>query len=113
MLADGPRIVRVLKNPSVNAARHAPASSPIRVAAMRDGTHVAVSVPDEGPGGPAARLPRLFRKRGVGGHSVDPAEVSQLCADITERGLEFFGGRVVEEHVGCAGASGSLREFVV
>ena len=61
VLVDGPRIVQVLNNLLSNAARHSPGLSPVRVAAEHDGTHVAVSVSDEGKGIPADRLPRLFR----------------------------------------------------
>ena len=62
VLADPRRIVQVLNNLLSNAARHSPRSSPIRVAAVRDGLHVAVSVADEGRGIPEAQLPHLFRK---------------------------------------------------
>ena len=62
VLADKRRIVQVLNNLFANAARHSPDSSPIRVAAVRDGLHVAISVSDEGRGVPAEQLPSLFRK---------------------------------------------------
>ena len=44
VMADGRRIVQVLNNLFANAARHAPESAPIRVAALREEAHVAVSV---------------------------------------------------------------------
>ena len=50
VMADRRRIVQVLNNLFSNAARHAPESSPIRVAALREGVHVAVSVSDQGRG---------------------------------------------------------------
>ena len=62
VMADRPRIVQVLNNLLSNAARHSPHSAPIRVAAERDGAHVAVSVRDEGRGVAPERLPHLFRK---------------------------------------------------
>ena len=62
VLADRQRIVQVLNNLLSNAARHAPESSPIRVSAVRDGLHVAISVTDEGRGVPSDQLPQLFRK---------------------------------------------------
>ena len=45
VMADPGRIVQVLNNLFSNASRHSPESSPIRVAAARDGLHVAVSYP--------------------------------------------------------------------
>ena len=60
--ADRRRVVQVLGNLLSNAARHSPALSVIRVSAVRDGVHVAVSVADEGRGIPAESLPHLFRK---------------------------------------------------
>ena len=62
VLADRQRIVQVLGNLLSNAGRHSPESSTIRVAAVREGVQVAVSVTDEGRGIPAERLPHLFRK---------------------------------------------------
>ena len=96
VLADGPRIVQVLNNLLSNAARHAPASAPIRVAAARDGTHVAVSVSDEGPGIPAAQLPRLFRKYAVPGDEGAKRGLrgSGLGLAICKGLVEAHGGRI-------------------
>ena len=96
VLADGPRIVQVLNNLLANAARHAPASSPIRVAAERDGTHVAVSVSDEGPGIPAAQLPRLFRKYAIPGDGDAGLGLrgSGLGLAICKGLVEAHGGRI-------------------
>ena len=60
-MADRRRVVQVLNNLFSNASRHAPESSPIRVTAMREGVHVAISVADEGRGVAPERLPHLFR----------------------------------------------------
>ena len=62
VMADRQRIAQVLHNLFANAARYAPASSPIRVAAERDRTHVEISVRDEGRGVEPERLPYLFQK---------------------------------------------------
>ena len=68
VMADRRRIVQVLNNLLLNAARHAPVTSPIRIGAEREGGHVAVWVADEGAGVSSARLPHLFRKySGEGG----------------------------------------------
>ena len=102
VLADGPRIVQVLNNLLANAARHAPASSPIRVAAAHDGTHVAVSVSDEGPGIPAAQLPRLFRKYAVPGEEEAGRGLrgAGLGLAICKGLVEAHGGRIRAESAG-------------
>ena len=62
VMADRRRIVQVLSNLLSNAARHSNEVSAIRVAAVRDGVHVAFSVADDGVGLDPERLPHLFRK---------------------------------------------------
>ena len=93
-MADRERIVQVLNNLFSNAARHAPESSPIRVEAARDGTHVAISVSDKGGGIPPDQLPRLFRKRGglKGGRG--------LGLTISKGLVEAHGGRIRAESGG-------------
>ena len=102
VLADRRRIVQVLNNLLSNAARHSSELSPIRVAAVRDGVHVAFSVADYGVGVPAERLPHLFRKfsrldgeergREVGGSGLGLA----ICKGI----VEAHGGRIRAESDG-------------
>ena len=101
VMADRRRIVQVLNNLFSNAARYAPDSSPIRVAAVRDGVHVAISVRDEGRGIAPERLPHLFRKyaraatedgeRGLGGG---------LGLAICKGLVEAHGGRIRAESGG-------------
>ena len=62
VMADRRRIVQVLGNLLTNAVRHSPDGSPVRVSAVQDAFHVAVSVSDQGRGIPADMLPLLFRK---------------------------------------------------
>ena len=62
IMADRPRIIQVLSNLLTNAARHSLESSVIRVTAVREDLHVAVTVADEGTGIYAEQLPHLFRK---------------------------------------------------
>ena len=62
VMADRQRLVQVLNNLLANAARHAPDSAPIRIAAEREGLSVAVSVADEGRGIAPDQLGQLFRK---------------------------------------------------
>ena len=98
VMADRRRIVQVLNNLFANAARHAPTSSPIRVAAAREEAHVAVSVSDEGSGVAPERLPSLFRRHagtgegGTAGHGLGLA----ICKGL----VEAHGGRIRAESAG-------------
>ena len=96
VMADRQRTVQVLNNLLSNAARHSPESSPIRIAAERDGVYAAISVADEGRGVPPEQLPHLFRKhaglaagdreRGAGGYGLGLA----ICKGL----VEAHGGRI-------------------
>ena len=100
--ADRRRVVQVLTNLLSNAARHSHDLSPIRVSAVRDGVHVALSVSDDGVGVPAEQLPHLFRKfsqldgeervRELGGSGLGLA----ICKGI----VEAHGGRIRAESGG-------------
>ena len=98
VMADRRRIAQVLNNLFANAARHAPESSPIRVAAAREEAHVAVSVSDEGAGVAAERLPHLFRRHAgaaegaTAGHGLGLA----ICKGL----VEAHGGRIRAESAG-------------
>ena len=93
--ADRQRIVQVLNNLLSNAARHSPRSSPIRVAAVRDGLHVAVTVSDEGRGIPEALLPRLFHKyTNQDGDGTRGLRGSGLGLSICKGLVEAHGGRI-------------------
>ncbi len=99
VMADRGRIVQVLTNLLSNAARHSPESSPIRVAAEREGVHVAISVSDKGQGVPLDQLPHLFRKsarvggdRGIRGSGLGLA----ICKGL----VEAHGGRIRAESGG-------------
>ena len=102
VMADRQRIVQVLGNLLSNAARHSLESSVIRVTAVQEDLHVAVSVADEGTGISAERLPHLFRKvsrtdgetekSGIGGSGLGLA----ICKGI----VEAHGGRIWAESDG-------------
>ena len=102
VMADPRRIVQVLNNLLSNASRSSPESSPIRVHAVRDGKHVAVSVADEGRGIPPERLPHMFRKySGVAGATREGENgASGLGLAICKGLVEAHGGRIRAESGG-------------
>ena len=97
VLADRQRIVQVLNNLLANAARHCPDTAPIRIAAERDGVHVAVSVADEGRGIAPERLGQLFRKYVTAG---DGEVGGGLGLAICKGLVEAHGGRIRAESGG-------------
>ena len=99
VMADRRRIVQVIGNLLSNAARHSPESSPLRVAAVRDGLHVELSVVDEGRGIPADRLPHLFRKFSRV-EDDDQGEDTGLGLAICKGIVEAHGGRIWAESEG-------------
>ena len=99
VMADRRRIVQVIGNLLSNAARHSPESSPLRVAAVRDGLHVELSVVDEGRGIPAERLPHLFRKFSRV-EDDDQGEDTGLGLAICKGIVEAHGGRIWAESEG-------------
>ena len=99
VMADRRRIVQVLNNLLSNAARHSLESSPIRVAAMREGVHVAVSVSDEGRGVAPDLLPHLFRRYAArGGRRANGG--AGLGLVICKGLVEAHGGRIQAESGG-------------
>ena len=95
-MADRRRIVQVLNNLFANAARHAPESSPVRVAAVREGGHVAVSISDEGRGVAPELLPRLFDKHAGSGSKAGYGLGLAICKGL----VEAHGGRIRAESAG-------------
>ena len=95
-LADRRRIIQVLNNLFSNASRHAPESLPIRVTAVREGAHVAISVADEGRGVAPERLAHLFRKHGgfAGGDREGALGAAGLGLAICKGLVEAHGGRI-------------------
>ena len=98
VMADRRRVVQVLNNLFANAARHAPESTPIRVAAVREDAHIAVSVSDEGRGVPPELLPHLFSKH-AGGRAGATAGYG-LGLAICKGLVEAHGGRIRAESAG-------------
>ncbi len=97
--ADRRRIVQVLGNLLSNASRHSPEDSVIRVSAERKGTHVEVSVADQGRGIPAGDLPLLFRKFSRR-EDTDAEGDTGLGLAICKGIVEAHGGRIRAESDG-------------
>ena len=98
VMADPRRIVQVLGNLLSNAARHSPEGPPIRVSAVHEEFHVAVSVEDQGNGLPAERLPLLFRK--FSRLEEDERGDTGLGLAISKGIVEAHGGRIRAESDG-------------
>ena len=98
VMADRRRIVQVLNNLFSNAARHAPESTPIRVAAVREDAHLAVSVSDEGRGVAPELLPHLFSKHAGGRQGATAGQGLGLA--ISKGLVEAHGGRIRAESAG-------------
>ena len=91
VMADRRRIVQVLNNLLANAARHAPVSTVIRVAVVREAGQVAFSVADDGAGVEPDLLPNLFHKHvgGAGGTASQGLGLA-ICKGL----VEAHGGRI-------------------
>ena len=96
--------MQVLSNLLFNAASYSPPSSPVTVAAARDGAEVAVSVSvsDEGRGIPAESTPELFRKfsRALGPDGGAHLARSGLRLAICKGIVEAHGGHIRAESDG-------------
>ena len=100
VMVDRRRITQVIGNLLSNAARHSPESSAIRVRAVRDGVHVAVTVSDEGRGIPAEQLPRLFGKFSTISSRDSGGSDTGLGLAICKGIVEAHGGRIWAESEG-------------
>ena len=97
VMADRHRIDQVLANLLAFAAQNAPETSTIGIAAEHDGTHVAVSVTDRGPGVPPERLAQLFaRHADAGGGKAGYGLGLAICRGL----VEAHGGRIRAESDG-------------
>ena len=99
VMADRQRMVQVLNNLLANAARQSPESAPIRIAAEREGLHVAVSVADEGRGIAPDHLGQLFRKYTAAGDregGIGGGLGLAICKGL----VEAHGGRIRAESGG-------------
>ncbi|MYE01706.1 MAG: response regulator, partial [Alphaproteobacteria bacterium] len=90
VMVDRNRIAQVLANLLSNAAKQSPEGSRILVAAAHAGTHVEVSVRDEGPGFTSEQKRLLFRKFGSAGNGAGAG----LGLAVSKGLVEAHGGRI-------------------
>ena len=86
------RIEQVLNNLLENAAKHSPPKSTISVKARTDGTHIEISVTDEGQGLKPRQLNRVFNKYAES--ETDQYKHEGLGLAICKGIVEAHGGRI-------------------
>jgi two-component system phosphate regulon sensor histidine kinase PhoR len=108
--ADPTQLRDALRNLLDNAIIYAPPQTTITLDAVADGSDVVLSVSDEGPGIPAADLPRVFERfyRVDKGRSRESGGTG-LGLSIVKHIVERMGGSVVAANGGHAGAVFSVR----
>jgi signal transduction histidine kinase len=117
VVADGPRLQRVLRNLLDNAQRYTGAGGLVRVEARADGHAARISVADTGPGVASADAGRVF-ERGYQGaaepapprSSGEPARGAGLGLAIARGLVEAHGGRIWVEP---RSPSGTVFHFLI
>ena len=96
--ADGVRLGQVLLNLLENAAKYAPAGTPIVVEGRAEGDAVAIGVRDEGPGLTPAQAARVFDKfYRVDAGLTRATEGTGLGLTLCRAVVEAHGGRIAVE----------------
>jgi PAS domain S-box-containing protein len=102
---DGPKVERIVENLVMNAARHSPPSTPVRVAVRAERDGVLIAVEDRGPGVPDQLKEDVFGPfvRGPERPAYSPG--AGIGLSLVARFAELHGGRAwVEDRPG-GGAS--------
>jgi signal transduction histidine kinase len=102
VLANPPRLQRVLHNLVSNALRHTPADGTVTLRASRAGEEAQIEVSDTGEGIAAEDLPRVFERSFRGDQSrtrakMDDAPGSGLGLAIARGLVEAHGGTMAVE----------------
>ncbi|NND72423.1 MAG: HAMP domain-containing histidine kinase [Rhodothermales bacterium] len=91
VVADSPRLERVIFNLVENAIRHSPEQSEIRLKVEDRGGSVWTGIADQGPGVEADVMPRLFQKFGRGNQHSGKQGLGLYFCRIT---VEGWGGNI-------------------
>jgi DNA-binding response OmpR family regulator len=98
--ADRNRIVQVLNNLLINAAKFSPPESSICIRVTRSDVYTTVSVEDQGRGIPPDKLPHLFRKFSQVHDQEARLEGTGLGLAICKGIVEAHGGRIWAQSAG-------------
>ncbi len=103
--ADRTRLIQVLANLLINAAKYSPEFSTIDLAARHEGGQVVIEVSDNGPGIDAELLPRLFMPFSQGRRSADRAAGGLgLGLSLVKAVVDLHGGTVSVAQNGAKGS---------
>lgn len=98
---DPQRLGQVLRNLLINAIKHTPEGTRIRVRLEHEGDRLSVAVSDDGPGIPLEHQPRLFERFWRFGSSESDAAGLGLGLYIAKAIVEAHGGTIhVDSHLG-------------
>src|SRR5919106_1158361 len=98
---DGPKLERILENLLVNAAKHTPPGTVVRVRIGRDDSGVLLAVEDQGAGVPEELKEAVFRPFERGPKAPTHAPGTGIGLSLVARFAELHGGRAwVEDRPG-------------
>ncbi len=107
---DGPKIERIVENLVINAAKHTPEGTAVRVGVRRQGEGVLLVVDDEGSGIPDYMKEAIFRPFERGTEARRNSAGTGIGLSLVARFAELHGGRAwVEDR---AGGGSSFRVFL-
>jgi PAS domain S-box-containing protein len=109
-LVDGPKVERIVENLLVNAAKHTPPGSPVRLRVDRAEGGVRITVEDRGNGVPDHLKESVFRPFERGPGKLAHAPGTGIGLSLVARFAELHGGRAwVEDR---SGGGASFRVFL-
>jgi signal transduction histidine kinase len=102
---DGPKVDRIVDNLLVNAERHTPPGTPLRVLVRAEGEGVLIGVDDQGPGVPHELKDAIFEPFRQGDANDVDGRGSGIGLSLVSRFAELHGGRAWVEDGDGGGAS--------